>query len=87
MTEAPLQAHYNELLRVIGDIGRDVKPAYTSNKVSTDKLRKSEGFALKMSSLVTGEPFKSTDIMIGRNILRDCQADLENLQLKATAKD
>ena len=34
--------HYNELLRVISDIGRDVKPAYTSNKSSIDKLRKSK---------------------------------------------
>ncbi len=40
--EPPLQVHYNELLRVIGDIGRDVKPAYTSSKSSIDKLRKSE---------------------------------------------
>ncbi len=36
-----LQVHYDEFLRVIGEIGRDVKPAYTSNKISTDKLRKS----------------------------------------------
>lgn len=41
-TEAPLQVHYNELMRVIGDIGRDVKPAYTGSKSSTDKLRKSK---------------------------------------------
>lgn len=40
--EAALEAHYNELLHVIGDIGRDVKPAYTSSKVSIDKLRKSK---------------------------------------------
>lgn len=38
--EPPLQVHYNELLRVISDIGRDVKPAYTCSKISTDKLRK-----------------------------------------------
>lgn len=41
-TEPPLQVHYSELLRVISDIGRDVKPAYTGSKSSTDKLRKSK---------------------------------------------
>lgn len=41
-TGSQLEFHYNELLKVIEDIGRDVKPAYTTSKVSTDKLRKSE---------------------------------------------
>lgn len=40
--EPPLQLHYNELLRVIAEIGRDVKPAYTCSKIATDKLRKSK---------------------------------------------
>ena len=39
--EPNLERHYNELLKVISEIGRDVKPAYTNNKVSTDRLRKS----------------------------------------------
>ena len=43
LTEPPLQLHYNELLRVIAEIGRDVKPAYTCSKIATDKLRKSKG--------------------------------------------
>lgn len=40
--EPNLERHYNELLKVIAEIGRDVKPAYTNNKVSTDRLRKSK---------------------------------------------
>lgn len=39
--EPNLERHYNDLLKAISDIGRDVKPAYTNNKVSTDRLRKS----------------------------------------------
>ena len=39
--EPNLERHYNDLLKVISEIGRDVKPAYTNNKVSTDRLRKS----------------------------------------------
>ena len=37
-----LQSHYEELLRVIGEVGKDVKPAYTNNKVSADRLKRSE---------------------------------------------
>lgn len=36
------QKRYNELLVVIADIGKDVKPAYTSNKIAVDKLKRSE---------------------------------------------
>lgn len=39
--EPNLEKHYNDLLKAISEIGRDVKPAYTNNKVSTDRLRKS----------------------------------------------
>ena len=39
--EPNLERHYNDLLKVISEIGRDVKPAYTNSKVSTDRLRKS----------------------------------------------
>ena len=35
-----LESRYNDLLKVIGDIGRDVKPAYTNSKVSADRLKK-----------------------------------------------
>ncbi len=37
-----LEAHYDDMLKIISEIGRDVKPAYTNSKVSTDRLRKSE---------------------------------------------
>ena len=37
-----LESHYSELTRMIAEVGRDVKPAYTNSKVSADRLRKSE---------------------------------------------
>ena len=36
-----LQTHYEELLRVIGEVGKDVKPAYTNSKISADRLKRS----------------------------------------------
>lgn len=39
-TGSLLETHYNELLKTIEEIGRDVKPSYTNNKVSTDRLKK-----------------------------------------------
>ena len=45
-----LETHYNELLKTIEEIGRDVKPSYTSNKVSTDRLKKSEPLSLATTS-------------------------------------
>lgn len=37
-----LQSHYEELLRVIAEVGKDVKPAYTNSKISADRLKRSE---------------------------------------------
>ena len=37
-----LESHYSELTRMIAEVGKDVKPAYTNSKASTDRLRKSE---------------------------------------------
>lgn len=37
-----LQTHYEELLRVIAEVGKDVKPAYTNSKISADRLKRSE---------------------------------------------
>ena len=37
-----LQMHYEELLRVIAEVGKDVKPAYTNSKISSDRLKRSE---------------------------------------------
>ncbi|XP_064391720.1 cyclin-dependent kinase 2-associated protein 1-like [Halichondria panicea] len=39
-SESLLETHYNELLRMIEEIGRDVKPSYTNSKSSTDRLKK-----------------------------------------------
>ncbi len=41
-SESSLETHYNELLRMIEEIGRDVKPSYTNSKSSTDRLKKSK---------------------------------------------
>lgn len=37
-----LQTHYEELLRVIAEVGKDVKPAYTNSKISSDRLKRSK---------------------------------------------
>jgi len=37
----PFQKHYEDLLVIISEIGKDVKPAYTSSKIAVDKLKKS----------------------------------------------
>ena len=50
--EPNLERHYNDLLKVISEIGRDVKPAYTNNKVSTDRLRKSTAWIVTLILLV-----------------------------------
>ena len=46
--EPNLERHYNDLLKVISEIGRDVKSAYTNNKVSTDRLRKSTAWIVTL---------------------------------------
>jgi len=42
LQEKTLEDRYGDLLKVIGDIGKDVKPAYTNNKMSADRLKRSE---------------------------------------------
>lgn len=44
-----LQTHYEELLRVIAEVGKDVKPAYTNSKISSDRLKRN--IALARSTL------------------------------------
>lgn len=44
-----LQTHYEELLRVIAEVGKDVKPAYTNSKISADRLKRN--IALARSAL------------------------------------
>ena len=51
--EPNLERHYNDLLKAISEIGRDVKPAYTNNKVSTDRLRKSKFTFINFSLAVS----------------------------------
>ena len=39
-----LQTHYEELLKAIAEVGKDVKPAYTNSKISADRLKRSESY-------------------------------------------
>lgn len=82
-TESMLEVHYNELLKMIEEIGRDVKPSYTSNKVSTDRLKKSMLALINVihvvcCSMCMWSTF-TADIMMARGVLRDCMADLDKL--------
>ena len=36
-----MEDRYEELLSLVGDMGREVKPAYTGNKNSAERLKKS----------------------------------------------
>ena len=75
-----LETHYNELLKTIEEIGRDVKPSYTSNKVSTDRLKKSKPLAVIIHALpLIASVCVCADIMMARGVLRDCMGDLERL--------
>ncbi|KAL5478166.1 hypothetical protein EMCRGX_G025058 [Ephydatia muelleri] len=38
--EQQLEAHYSELMKLISEIGKDIKPAYTNSKLAADRLRK-----------------------------------------------
>lgn len=40
--DAYFAVKYNNLLANIAEVGRDVKPAYTNNKSSSERLRKSK---------------------------------------------
>lgn len=46
-----LDARYNELVKMIAEIGKDVKPSYTNSKVHADRLKKSEDMWNKISIL------------------------------------
>ena len=37
----PLEQRYDELMRLVAEIGKDIKPAYTNSKVQGDRLKKS----------------------------------------------
>ena len=37
----PLEQRYDELMRMVAEIGKDIKPAYTNSKVQSDRLKKS----------------------------------------------
>ena len=39
--EPLLEQRYNQLLKMIAEIGRDIKPSYTNSKVHADRLKKS----------------------------------------------
>lgn len=46
-----LEDKYTELMTVVAEMAREVKPAYTGNKGSAEKLKKSELFMLSSCSL------------------------------------
>ena len=46
-----LEDKYTELMTVVSEMAREVKPAYTGNKGSAEKLKKSELFMLSSCSL------------------------------------
>lgn len=46
-----LEDKYTELMTVVAEMAREVKPAYTGNKGSAEKLKKSELFMLSRCSL------------------------------------
>ena len=73
-----LETHYTELLKLVGEIGRDVKPAYTNNKVSTDRLRKSKS-NIFCSDKYCDFVLSWSDIMIARGVVRECLSDLDRL--------
>ena len=43
-----LEARYNELLKLIAEVGKDIKPSYTNGKGHSDRLRKSEQFPVRL---------------------------------------
>lgn len=48
--ETMLESHYSEFSKIVMEIGRDIKPVYTSNKVAIDRLKKSEAQVLLIRS-------------------------------------
>lgn len=77
--EANLQTHYEELLRVIAEVGKDIKPAYTNNKVSADRLKRSKRACIYPVRPHDPHFHLLTDIAVARGVLRDCLNDIEKL--------
>ena len=50
--DAYFAVKYNNLLANIAEVGRDVKPAYTNNKSSSERLRKSKEYFNRRNSKV-----------------------------------
>ena len=38
-----LEMRYNEFVKMVNEIGKDVKPAYTNSRSHVDRLKRSEG--------------------------------------------
>ena len=76
---------YNSLLANIAEVGRDVKPAYTNNKSSSERLRKSK-MAI-MNDNVDNVIHIYTDIVITRNTIRDLMVELEKYSRIAEEND
>ena len=76
---------YNSLLANIAEVGRDVKPAYTNNKSSSERLRKSK-MAI-MNDNIDNVIHIYTDIVITRNTIRDLMVELEKYSRIAEEND
>ena len=83
--DAYFAVKYNNLLANIAEVGRDVKPAYTNNKSSSERLRKSKEYFNRRNK---GKlMFFNTDIVITRNTIRDLMVELEKYSRIAEEND
>ena len=81
--DAYFAVKYNNLLANIAEVGRDVKPAYTNNKSSSERLRKSK-MAIMNDNIIN---VVHTDIVITRNTIRDLMVELEKYSRIADEND
>jgi len=83
--DAYFAVKYNALLANIAEVGRDVKPAYTNNKSSSERLRKSMCIQYKYDFIMSG--FYFIDIVLTRNTIRDLMVELEKYSRIAEEND
>lgn len=76
-------SRYNELLRVIEELGKDVKPTYAGSKNAGERLRKGTGTKDVSISCVLNIKFKFflcrtfKGILHARALVRDCLLETE----------
>lgn len=87
-SEPLLEQRYNDLLKMIAEVGRDVKPSYTNSKVHADRLKKSSSLSslsvtLSLSDTLSDHnsppPLPFIDITSTRAVLRECLLELDRL--------